>query len=419
MKVNSEKSTLNDYHKERNRIACLAVEEMLKHPTSLEEMKEQTKRIMTDVNPEERGIVFEIGGEGGSICISKKRNKQSSVFIIFKNETDFSDEGLSENLKSRHETFESAFDSINQQYSLHMLSIMFIHDEYKDYVSSELLKKLNEKKVSFDGFQNRTFFEEQLGVEFEFDKSRNNWKTSINVDKIVSYLREVINATPLEERYNWQFKLDEDSIIPIELNDYNKCIWLRKNFEEIMSALYRNTDKKEFINKYQWIISKWGGIKLGDVSKLDNLVNTFIDNKNLGININFERISSVSKVGAFMFPHECVIYDSRVAFSLNWILLSQGITKKFFPIPEGRNSEMMRFDVNVIINLIFKGDIAVLIPKNEAYNKMNELIIKINNKLWDTIEERKNIYLTEMLLFSIADNYIIDDIKNRIHIELT
>ena len=81
MKETEEKSSLNDYHRERNKKAVLAVEEMKNRPYSLEEMKEQTTRILSTVSPEERGIVLEISGESGSIRIFKKRIKTKSVFI--------------------------------------------------------------------------------------------------------------------------------------------------------------------------------------------------------------------------------------------------------------------------------------------------------------------------------------------------
>ncbi|MEI8087626.1 MAG: hypothetical protein WCG93_15560 [Paludibacter sp.] len=357
---------------------------------------------------EEKEIVFEIGGEGGSIAIYCERDKNGVKFIYNHNEIDFSDEGLSINKSDVYEDFESAFQIINERYSWHFLYLLTVDDAYKDYVANELINKLNQQKVLEDDFQSRSNFEKVLAAKFEFDNGRNIWKKSINIDKIVSYLREVILKASIEKRYKWQFKLDENSSIPIELNDYQKCIWLRENLKDKIHALYKN-DSVEFKKQYQWIISKWGGIRLGDVEKLDNLVTDFINNKDLCTNKNFDRISSVSKVATFMFPQEYIIYDSRVAFAMNWILVSQGLTNRFFPIPEGRNSKMLNFDVNVIINLMFKGDISVLIPKNEAYNKMNDLITKINNKLWDTDEERKNIYLTEMLLFSIADTYIIDN----------
>lgn len=39
--------SLNDYHIERSKIALKAVEEMSKYPSSLEEMREQTRRVLS------------------------------------------------------------------------------------------------------------------------------------------------------------------------------------------------------------------------------------------------------------------------------------------------------------------------------------------------------------------------------------
>lgn len=50
MKKAEEKTALNSYHIERNRSACLAVDEMRKHPSTLEEMREQTRKIMGKQN---------------------------------------------------------------------------------------------------------------------------------------------------------------------------------------------------------------------------------------------------------------------------------------------------------------------------------------------------------------------------------
>lgn len=37
---------LNEYHQQRSNEACLAVEEMLKHPISLDEMRKQTYELL-------------------------------------------------------------------------------------------------------------------------------------------------------------------------------------------------------------------------------------------------------------------------------------------------------------------------------------------------------------------------------------
>lgn len=51
MKEAEEKTTLNSYHIERNRLACLEVEKMMKHPSTLKEMREQTRKIMDGQRP--------------------------------------------------------------------------------------------------------------------------------------------------------------------------------------------------------------------------------------------------------------------------------------------------------------------------------------------------------------------------------
>ena len=67
----------------------------------------------------------------------------------------------------------------------------------------------------------------------------------------------------------------------------------------------------------------------------------------------FKRIASTSKVGGFMTPTKNIIYDSRVAYTMNWIILSEDAGDRFFPIPEGRNSKMQAFDLDVLIRLKF------------------------------------------------------------------
>lgn len=145
---------------------------------------------------------------------------------------------------------------------------------------------------------------------------------------------------------------------------------------------------------------------------------------------NFNRIASSSKVGAYMYPERNVIYDSRVAYSLNWIILSENAGQKYFPIPEGRNSKMSAFDLNVLIRLknisnyqttdiehldhklfIKNCDKKIFINKKDAYSELNNLVKQIHKNLWigDKAKE-ENLYFTEMLLFSIADREVFRDI---------
>lgn len=154
---------------------------------TIEEMREQTKQILSTVSPEERGIVFEIDGEGGAIRIFKKRIKTKYVFIYQHNEQDFSDEELSVNKTAKYDSFESAFQQINTLYSIYFLYILTVHENYKEYISDQLVKKLNNDNISFEDFNNRERFEEILNVKLCFNSTKKMWLKSVeNIDKLIN-----------------------------------------------------------------------------------------------------------------------------------------------------------------------------------------------------------------------------------------
>ena len=178
-------------------------------------------------------------------------------------------------------------------------------------------------------------------------------------------------------------------------------------------------------------IKDWGGIITAKDNDTISLISAFLRKIEKP---EFSRIASSSKVGAYLFPQNNVIYDSRVAYSINWIILSENAGQKYFPIPEGRNSKMSAFDLNVLIRLknitnyqtknineldrklfIKNADKFLYVDKKEAYFEMNNLIKQISNKLWEgDLEKMENLYYTEMLLFSIADREIFKEITNSI-----
>ncbi len=87
----------------------------------------------------------------------------------------------------------------------------------------------------------------------------------------------------------------------------------------------------------------------------------------------------------------------------------------------------MAFDINVLIRLkqidsysitglneldkrsfIKQRDIQHYIPKDQAYNILNKVIMEISQKLWRG-GQSKVLFYTEMLLFTIADREIYND----------
>ena len=263
-----------------------------------------------------------------------------------------------------------------------------------------------------------------------------------DVDKIVKFLSPFKND--LAKLYSWNPPLNglvekeiisEEELLEIE-DAVNKFSKKERNFHQeiklksiLHKKLIENVSNKSTFDKIcLWIIKDWGGINGAKDASTIEKVRDFLHSDFS----KYDRIASTSKVAAFRFPEDKIIYDSRVAYALNWIILSQNTGEKFFPMPEGRNSKMMAFDMNVLIRLkhiekykvqsikelepklyINSIDKSVYLSKKEAYGELNNLIKQVNNALWkgDTEKEDKLFY-TEMLLFSIADTEIFKDITN-------
>lgn len=262
---------------------------------------------------------------------------------------------------------------------------------------------------------------------------------NFNIDKIVKYLKQYKDQLP--KLYSWNAnisKLVEFGIFtPTEKEDIDKLSPFEKEMvlkkrinEELLKA--HVIDIESFHKLCLWVIKDWGGITTGKEDDTIKLVTDFLSTDTHP----FKRIASASKVGSYMYPKKYIIYDSRVAYSLNWILLSENAGELYFPIPDGRNSKMMAFDMNVLIRLskvdeyapkdiqeldkrlyINNKDKSIYIPVKESYQVLNELIKEINRKLWD-YDKAEYLYYTEMLLFSIADREIFNDITNRVSIRL-
>ncbi|TDL99555.1 MAG: hypothetical protein C4K58_06580 [Flavobacteriaceae bacterium] len=256
------------------------------------------------------------------------------------------------------------------------------------------------------------------------------------IDKIVSYLENIKNEIT---KYDWNPQIEKlllleiwNSNEKITISNLNKNNSITKNYEiaielkKIVGQKLKETkDKKKtsFDELCLWIVKSWGGISSSKDENTMALIYKFFESVD---NPNFERISSVSKVASFFASTKYAIYDSRALFSLNWIILCENAGKRFFPIPDMRNTKMKAFDVGVLIRLkninkynlekIQKSnfDEEIFLAKNDAYLQYIELIKSVNEILWiEDIEKSQNLYYTEMLLFSISDNIIIEDIINK------
>lgn len=267
--------------------------------------------------------------------------------------------------------------------------------------------------------------------------SNSNYQFDVN--KIVAYLKRFSDNLP--NLYGWNAKLEKLITLKVLTNEevtslnqmkpFDKEIIIKETVCKKLNEFY-STHKGDFDNLCLWIIKDWGGIKSPKDTDTLNLIAEFLNEQNP----KFERIASSSKVGSYMFPDRYIIYDSRVAYSLNWIILSEDAGDKFFPIPSGRNSKMSAFDMNALIRLKYINnyrpqsisklsnkqyinnlDKSLYIPKKLAYTELNKLIKAISKKLWNE-EKSEKLYYTEMLLFSIADKEVFDDITQKVQINI-
>lgn len=95
-------------------------------------------------------IVFEIGGEGGSISIYRNKEDLEKKFLYHHNEFDPTDEGLDVSIEDLYDSFEEPFQKINKKYSWFRFGGITIHEDYKDYVFTELILDLQMKGLSED-----------------------------------------------------------------------------------------------------------------------------------------------------------------------------------------------------------------------------------------------------------------------------
>lgn len=179
----------------------------------------------------------------------------------------------------------------------------------------------------------------------------------------------------------------------------------------------------------KWIVEVWGGITGKDDESLKSCIEK-ADKQDF----DFNRIASWSKHVAFKNPEQYAIYDARVIYSLNWLLLKAG-SKRYFPAPSGRNSVMELLDYRILLlikhyevsgvekHLNEDIDARKKSPGRKSYvaNKLNKelfiesknafteycnLLLKIKRELYQDDPLGMGLTKVEMMLFSLADKDI-------------
>jgi len=230
----------------------------------------------------------------------------------------------------------------------------------------------------------------------------------MNLEPLIEELKSIAKEFPLEEHFTWMVPEDCPLDFPSEItSNYDRNLFMKHN----LSSLLVN----DLTNRY-WVIQKWGGIGSLKSTERNNDILSKLDahlNKGALDKKTFDVISSMSKVASFLDHTKYAIYDSRVIYSLNWLLLKHTDTNEFYPMPSGRNSDLIKLDLDTIINLTCCD--SGKISHKVAYHRYCDLMIKLSNAIY----ERHEPYWAEMLLFSIAPKYITGDIKQSISISIS
>ena len=227
--------------------------------------------------------------------------------------------------------------------------------------------------------------------------------------QLIKKLKELKNKYPIEDYFDWEVPKSVPIKIPCEIiNNFDKNIYLKENFADV---LINDSDLK---NHY-WIIQEWGGIKSlkqndRNNNKLKKLM-VQLEKGKLTKEI-FGLISSFSKVASFIDPTKYVIYDSRVIFSLNWLLFNYTSERALYPQPSSRNKALAQYDMNTIFNLT-KQKYEYRTYKDAYHNYCN-----LMKTLTKEVYPNGKIYQLEMLLFIIAPEEIVNSIKNNVDIKI-
>ena len=229
------------------------------------------------------------------------------------------------------------------------------------------------------------------------------------MQKLISVLKDLSVQHDVKS-YQWDIPENCNISIPSSIiTNFDRNVYLKEHLKEYLKH-------NDCLPAYYWIIQEWGGIssfKRNDVN--DTKIKKFIselDKKTL-TKISFERISSFSKVASFLNPNDYVIYDSRVIYALNWLLFNYAPSVDLFVQPSGRNSELVKYDMQTIFRL--SGKKHVFRSHKNAYHQYCDLMKKLSIEVYGV---RSQPYLLEMLLFDIAPNAIVRDIEKRVLLKI-
>ena len=237
-------------------------------------------------------------------------------------------------------------------------------------------------------------------------------------NEIAEYLSKYMSR--IDDLYTWPFKEEiprkEFGFIFSGKTAFQKTLELKQQISKAAEGVSSEEEKDRLAT---YFIKDWGRItKISDVREIVSRFNSVAFSKALcKADFGFKKISSWSKWLSVVCPKWACIYDTRVAYSLNAINYISGAKHKIFPMPEGRNTQLNILDVATLL-LSRKLSVADSIePKairkrhfvseSAVYETYTEVIHKVHSLLWGSSAPCQ---FSEMLLFSLADKHIYEDL---------
>jgi hypothetical protein len=234
------------------------------------------------------------------------------------------------------------------------------------------------------------------------------------MENVLEQLKKYAQEIDLSNRFFWNFNGTFLNSIP-QVGPYiNRSF--SNHFERNEALKFKLTEyfqqnPSDVEGLHFWIINDWGGIRNfknteQNRGKIRNF-KTEVRNGRL-TRSTFSTISSLSKLSSFWDCKNFVIYDSRVIYSLNWLILKLSKEKRYFPTPQGRSEVIANYNINTVIRLFHKDknrDEDLYFSYKEAYHKYCQLMKDWSLKLWNDSYSRRRQYpfYLEMLLFVIVE----------------
>jgi len=229
------------------------------------------------------------------------------------------------------------------------------------------------------------------------------------MENLVKQLKKIAGTNQLEG-FEWEIPDNCPVNVPSSASTgYEKNVYLKDHFHSVIA-------NSNGLDNHYWAIQKWGGIgSFKKNERNDMRIKKFIDELTKGklTRNSFDAISSLSKVASFIDPEKYVIYDSRVIYSLNWLLFNYSNERRLFPQPVGRSASLAKYDMQTIFRLT-KQKIEYRSHKN-SFHEYCLLIRRLSNLVFGSDSKP---YKLEMLLFMIAPTWVIENIETNVSLKI-